>query len=96
MPDGLLSSGDLVMSINNPYSEFSENRGATTSGMAGNEESLTMHEFRERDSPVPGRSEAPLWASLGMGSQDPCITHIWYAYPLSDLGGPRALWTYPH
>lgn len=28
MPDGLLSSGDLVVSINNPYSEFSEEQGS--------------------------------------------------------------------
>lgn len=50
VPDGLFPSGDLVMSINNPNSGLSEKGGATISGMVGNEESLTTHEFRERDS----------------------------------------------
>lgn len=38
VPDGLLSSGDLVMSINNPHLRFSEEK-RDTSILAGNEDS---------------------------------------------------------
>lgn len=50
----LLSSADLVMSTNNPNLLFSEEGGAIISGMVGNKESLTPHEFSEKNSPVPG------------------------------------------
>lgn len=50
----LLSSRDLVMSINIPNLGFSEGGGAIISGMVGNEESLTRHESEEKNSPVLG------------------------------------------
>ena len=50
VPAGLFPSGDLVMSINNPNLGSSEEGRAPASGMAGTEESLTPHEFRERNS----------------------------------------------
>lgn len=43
------------MSINNPNLGFSEEGGTVMSRMAGNEESLILLEFKERDSPVPGQ-----------------------------------------
>lgn len=50
----LLSSKDLVMSLNIPNLGYSEGGGAVISGMVGNEESLTRHESKERSSPVLG------------------------------------------
>lgn len=58
MPDGLLSSGELVMSINNPNLEFSVEGVATRFGVGGNVESLISSEFREKDSGILVRSEA--------------------------------------